>query len=397
MKRWSHFAKPYLMTLWAVAILVGPGINRAGACPLCHNPSEYKVIDLGLLPGKTDTQITDSAGCLNNQGQVVGWSFAHHMVDDVGFVWHDGKMTSLPPCRPVGACGPRSINDWGQIVATAGPTYNDLLPFVLRGRTWVELPRPEGYANAFAVGINNRGNICGYSWRNGGMEGWEACLPLLWRRGNFEILRTLELPNTISPAGSCFALNDRDQVVGQSGDWLFDRDGNFVNSAPRMHAVLWDRGEIVDVVGEQVPWSAAYGISNEGTVVGLLSWDLWTEEWDYRAFRWTKERGMEQLPRLSDIHPFGYAYSVNIWDQIVGVACTLPFPLVTDFTCMKAVLWKDGAVYDLNQFMPTGSDWVLYYAFGINARGQIITQGLNVATGHIHAFLLEPKLCRHGR
>jgi hypothetical protein len=50
---------------------------------------------------------------------------------------------------------------------------------------------------------------------------------------------------------------------------------------------------------------------------------------------------------------------------------TPPLPWQTQYN--HAVLWKDGQCIDLQDAVPAGSPWTLYWAVAINARGQILT------------------------
>jgi hypothetical protein len=57
MKRVNHLAVARGHGAWIAAILLALGLNHAAACPQCHRPPQYKAIDLGVLPDKTDTQV----------------------------------------------------------------------------------------------------------------------------------------------------------------------------------------------------------------------------------------------------------------------------------------------------------------------------------------------------
>ena len=54
----------------------------------------------------------------------------------------------------------------------------------------------------------------------------------------------------------------------------------------------------------------------------------------------------------------------------------------------RAFLWRGGAMADLNDLLPAGSGWELYYATGINDSGQIT--GGAVMNGRGQAFLMTP-------
>ena len=52
---------------------------------------------------------------------------------------------------------------------------------------------------------------------------------------------------------------------------------------------------------------------------------------------------------------------------------------------VRAFLFKNGVMIDLNTQIPSDSGWVLYYARSINSKGQI------TGTGNKGAFLMTPK------
>ena len=53
------------------------------------------------------------------------------------------------------------------------------------------------------------------------------------------------------------------------------------------------------------------------------------------------------------------------------------------------MIWEDGALRDLNEFLPEDADWdSLSAATGINNLGQIV--GFGKKNGHLHGFLLTP-------
>ena len=57
-------------------------------------------------------------------------------------------------------------------------------------------------------------------------------------------------------------------------------------------------------------------------------------------------------------------------------------------TGMRAVLWRNGRVLDLNTLIPANSGWDLQFASAINDRGQIA--GWAMRNGTLHAYRLTP-------
>ena len=72
--------------------------------------------DLGTLGGRTST-LGASRHCLNNNGQVVGWSETTTAASHA-FVWQNGVMTDLTPL-PGTYSSAVAINDAGQIAGTS--------------------------------------------------------------------------------------------------------------------------------------------------------------------------------------------------------------------------------------------------------------------------------------
>jgi hypothetical protein len=55
---------------------------------------------------------------------------------------------------------------------------------------------------------------------------------------------------------------------------------------------------------------------------------------------------------------------------------------------LRAVLWEDGVITDLNDQIPADSGWQLQWAQSINSRGQIV--GFGIHKDQTRAFLLTP-------
>ena len=85
-------------------------------------------------------------------------------------------------------------------------------------------------------------------------------------------------------------------------------------------------------------------------------------------------------------YPNSIAEGINDEGQVVGGASDQPFLGGNS----SAFLWQDGVMTDLNTLIPPGSPLFLWYATGINSRGQIAGQAVVVSTGEWHAFLATP-------
>jgi probable HAF family extracellular repeat protein len=120
-------------------------------------------------------------------------------------------------------------------------------------------------------------------------------------------------------------------------------------------------------------------VNNKGQVVGNS--DLPGDTADH-AFLWTKETGMQDLGTLpGDVLSVGL--SINDSGDVVGVSLDAKFNL-------RAYLWQNGAMTDLNTLIPADSSLYLLLACNINSRGEIVGLGVN-STGEAHAYLAAPR------
>jgi probable HAF family extracellular repeat protein len=227
--------------------------------------------DLGTLPGGTDSQ----ALAVNALGQVVG------------------QATTGPGLVLLGS-GAHAVRwDGGR------PTDLGTLP--------------NGTAS-WATGINAAGQVVGEAALAGG-----GARAVRWVRGRIADLGTL--PG--AQVSGAEAINDAGQVVGGGGT---------AAGGTSYHALLWDRGAIIDL----------------GTLGGQAS----------------------------------LALAINDAGVVVGEAD------VADGT-QHAFVWQQGRMADLNDLIPPGGDLVLESARAINASGEIA--GIGLRNGHDHAFLLRPR------
>jgi len=82
--------------------------------------------------------------------------------------------------------------------------------------------------------------------------------------------------------------------------------------------------------------------------------------------------------------------SRNNKDQVVGTSSTGIDG--NGNLILHAFLYDDGSLFDLNEFLPDDSDWVLREAEAINDMGQIVGTGyLGEDNDDPRAFLLTPQ------
>ncbi|HLJ90673.1 MAG TPA: hypothetical protein VKZ53_27950 [Candidatus Angelobacter sp.] len=229
-------------------------------------------IDLGTLGGHNSFM---GYSGLNDRGEAVG--FSETAVPDPdgedvcgfgtgltcsAFLWRDGHMSALPT---VGGNNAEAfaINDRGQIAGFAETAVSDsTCPAGVVSKTNAPVKWERGQAHALptvagdpdgqAQGINERGQVVGYSGNC-----TTAHHAMLWEDGN-----AIPLPG-LGPERSniAWAINNRGQIVGESRS----ADGTtFV-------AVMWQDGVVTTLGAGTLPGdhaALASGINSRGQVVG---------------------------------------------------------------------------------------------------------------------------------
>jgi probable HAF family extracellular repeat protein len=355
-----------------------------------HAPLRYTVTDLGVV-GPTPGQ----AYAINRGGLIGGAAVAPdgamHAV-----LWYNRRKLDI------GIGGANSValdlNDWGQTVGEAEtstpdpngedfcgfktlgfPSSGNCLPFFWQQGRMHPLPTLGGN-NGWANSVNNYGDAAGTA-ENATPD--PACQapqvlqfkPVFWKDGRIHELPTIDG----DPEGVAEAINDNGDVVGASGDC-----GTFgvnLTYLVTRHALLWKKGRAIDLgnLGGEFG-NIAFWLNDRGEVVG--SSDLAGDATGH-AFRWTKETGMQDLGTLpGDI--ISTAAGINEKGEIVGLSLDPNFNL-------RAFLWRNGQMIDLNSLVPTGSPLLLMLGVTINSEGEIVGLAMEKSTGEFHGFLAIPR------
>ncbi|HXI76923.1 MAG TPA: choice-of-anchor D domain-containing protein [Steroidobacteraceae bacterium] len=335
----------------------------------------YTVVDLGTLGGSPST-----ASAINNANQIVGWSVNAEQATRP-FLWSHGVLSDL------GSLGP----------------------------------------NGFAYGINNSGEVAGYSstpnpeWPGCGKVGY--CLEssdeaTIWSKGTITGLGTLGGPNS-----HAYGINDAGQVVGSADVLITDSGfeladgflysagtlsdlgtfapagindaGTIAGSTPGTSNIwpvptLWSAGTLTTLaaVAPGSGGSAAALSSAQSGVSYVAGTSLISPNGTSHATLWTGgvPTDLGTLPGAESSDALG----VNDSGTVVGRSDLPPNPAVTG-RVFHATIWVSGQIFDLNTLLdPTTPNLAaiqLTDAPAINARGWIVAND-----AYNRAYLLVPQL-----
>ncbi len=251
--------------------------------------------------------LSSVANDINNAGQIVGdmytSSYQYH-----AFFYENGVMNDIGTLGG-NECYANAINDAGQVVgyssSLAGPSY----AYLYENGTMVNINPVRA-----AYGINNNGEIVGYSYHPG-IEATYHC-------GDIDNEIPVSYLGAIDGDWSwAWDINDQGQIVGQSETSI---PGEY-------HAFLYENGVMNDL--GTIPngdSSFALAINNKGMVVGKA----WDPSGRMHAFLCIDD---EMLDLNSLIDPevdwtLAVAYDINEYGDIVGTA------LSPDLTVGRAFL-----------------------------------------------------------
>lgn len=262
--------------------------------------SAGSMTDIGVLPGGD----TSRARGINDLDQVVGSSNLLNTVTGEkvfhGFIWQGGVLTDLgafPPEDDINSTSAAyAINNSGLIagnVDLAGvvwdlsgtPVYPPFPPYV-------RVTDPEPFRPAITYDINNAGQATGTAL--------SYALGFLWQSPGPFVL----LANIGGADDDAFGINQAGEIVGVG-----------LSAPPPLgyHAVYWSDPASVNDLGTLGGGnSSARDINDDSTIVGYSE----TSTGNTVAFIWDAELGMQSLGTLGGSN--SKAYAINSAGQIVG-------------------------------------------------------------------------------
>jgi len=324
-------------------------------------PPRYKeVVALPDLGGGD----TNPCG-LNDSGQVVGYSRTASLAGHA-FLWARGyKMQDLGVPKYTESTA-LSINANG-VVAGGAYTGIDLSHAFLWGASfgWEDLGTLGGL-KSYAGKINDNNQVAGSAQDTAGH--WQPCY---WSTGVPFQLSTLGGPN-----GEAYGINRARTIVGYSLDntnvekgcyWL--KDEPQPQALP--HLPGCDSSIISDVNNIPMPGTLAVGKSSKASSRRPARWNLGAKTVSF-------------LGNLGLTNFAGEAKAINDQAQVVGYS---NIDQDTTHAFLVDPGLNQGAMTDLNQLIPADSGWELYNATGLNNRGEIVGYGCNGCQGDAAFYL----------
>jgi len=342
--------------------------------------ADYQIVNLGTLGGTASV-----AHAINERGHVVGWSW-DHLGRQQAFMWRDGSMTGLGFIPGSTTSIALAINDMDNVTGTSLLSPTNQKAFLYYDGSITSIGTLGG-SSSIGRGINNQLAITGWAQSTNNSPSPTDPQSFFWQSNVMH--RITPYHNYSSCEGN--AINDTGMVAGITAVWTpnlrwwayvwMDSNGNHSN----------DNGEMKLLGTLGGLFSFARGMNDRNQIVGTAQ----NAQFISRAFIVTETGGvwkhpppeeivitnalMIDLGSLAGSNGTSEAYAINNPGSIVGTSSSTNGD--------RAVIWKNGALTDLNAILPTNSGWVLQVATGINERDEIT--GYGTFEGQTRAFLLH--------
>jgi len=440
--KWCSLGYLKLLVLCSIVGLAGRSIAQGGEARSGMRHHRYRVVDVGTFGGPNgDVLLPPPASrILTNSGIFVGSGettipdpfpsscFVSDCVVEEALLRSKGVSHDIGSLRSGYSSIPISVNDFG--VAVGFSQNGDVDPLFgapeLKATLWkngrvIDLGTLGGNG-ASANAINNRGQVFGGALNTIPdpdpffpffVPGATQVHAVLWEHGSVEDLGTLGGTDSVAyqanEAGQAMGISFTDNVIHDSTGF------------PTTHAFLWERGRMHDVGSLGGSFSQGYGLNSRGEVVGysLLEGDTVEHPFVWRrgiltdlgTFGGDKGEawsindlghivGKTDLPGSQSHHatlwrnhemkdlgaphgnPCSTGETINVFDQVVGDSgeCGVggdPF------------LWENDDVVALSDLILPGSGRIVFDAFDINDRGEIVSL-CATPEGNVHVCILIP-------
>ena len=314
---------------------------------------------------------------INNLGQVVGLisanpesrskSFGNLFParDDRSFIYKNNTVEIIDHLDGYTRSIAHAINDLGQV---AGYSETDEVfstrAFFYDGTDTINLGIISGAIRSDTYAINNSGYVAGTS------KG-KTKIDYVFLSQGFDLTTIDSLPDFEHRTTYINDLNDSGEIVGA----LNSREGY---KDPTINAFIISEGQYKELgVLPGYHYSIAHSINNSGQVVGE-AWYPYNSNFPHRAFFYDGDT-IQSLGVLTGGNN-SIAYDINDLGKIVGSS--------NSSIGNRAVLYDDGKIVDLNDWIEPDDGIILKQARAINNQGQIVGHGKvgNLMT----AFLLNP-------
>lgn len=345
-----------------------------------------KFADLGVLPKGFNSW----TNAINSEGLVVGQSQNGEIDPDTGVpdyvptAWKSGKIFDLGTFGGSFGLG-AAVNDHNVVVGIAENSIPDPTGFAafngiggiteMRAFRWQRGKLLDigtlGGPGAFAIDINNAGQIVGWSLSTlkPGPTGQPQFAPFLWEP-NHGMRNLGTLGGTMGGAAD---INQYGQIAGTSN----------LSGDLAAHPFLWQNGKMRDLGTLGGSFAAANWLNDAAEVIGL---SLTSNDALLHAFVWKSGRMIDLGTVGDDIS--SNAFWINNRGQIVGQSW---FFDGQQTTASHAFLWeKGGPMVDLNTLVSNSSDLYLTEANYITDEGIIVANGL-LPNGDGRAAILIPE------
>jgi len=316
--------------------------NIEGTIPL--------VVDIGGLSGGFESY----GYRINNYGHIAGW--AAFDLESRAFLHYNclnhTDIGTLPNGENSIGFG---INDQNQVIGESGTANTNLHAFLFENEVLTDLGTLGGSTSS-GRDINNSGEATGYSTNSGGNTH-----AFLWD----EVEGMVDIETLGGNQSQGFAINDSSVVVGQSS-----------TSDNYQHAFMWNEvNGMLDLgtLGSNDLISKANDINNNDEVVGVSEIMSGTNH----AFVY-KNNAMIDVGTLSGNE--SEALGINDNGKIVGWANT------SNGLTQAFIYDEVNGMRNLNDLIPSDSDWELQEARSINNFGEITGYGLYL--GNTKAFYI---------